>query len=196
DDYLLMEKWEDYVLYDEDQFETIVWRVIPEASTRVAELIAGNVDIITNVLPDQHDAVNASGVAEIQAVQGFRRIFAGFNFTENMEGLPGAEEIKDPAVRRALQYAVDVPTICSALLGVECERANGMVNAPNNHPDLEPYPYDPEKAEQLLDEAGYPRGEDGVRFEVILQGGRNRYLNDENVILTICQSFDDIGVKT
>jgi len=196
DDYILMEKWADYALYDEDQFDTIVWRVIPEASTRVAELIAGNVDIITNVLPDQHDAVNASGVAEIQAVQGFRRIFAGFNFTENMEGLPGAEEIKDPAVRVALQYAVDVPTICSALLGVECERANGMVNAPNNHPDLEPYPYDPEKAEQLLDEAGYPRGEDGVRFEVIFQGGRNRYLNDENVILTICQSFDDIGVKT
>ncbi|MGJ3238667.1 MAG: ABC transporter substrate-binding protein, partial [Anaerolineae bacterium] len=68
DDYILMEKWEDYALYDEDQFETIVWRVIPEASTRVAELIAGNVDIITNVLPDQHDAVDASGVAEIQAV--------------------------------------------------------------------------------------------------------------------------------
>jgi len=196
DDYLVMEKWADYALYDEDQFDTIVWRVIPEASTRVAELIAGNVDIITNVLPDQHDAVNTSGNAEIQAVQGFRRIFAGFNFTENMEGLPGAEEIKDPAVRVALQYAVDVPTICSALLGVECERANGMVNAPGNHPDLEPYPYDPAKAEELLDEAGYPRGDDGVRFEVVFQGGRNRYLNDEAVILTICQSFDDIGVKT
>lgn len=196
DDYLLMEKWEDYALYNPDTFQTIVWRVIPEASTRVAELIAGNVDIITNVLPDQHEAVNASGVAEVQAVQGFRRIFAGFNFTENMEGLPGAEEIKDPAVRVALQYAVDVPTICSALLGVECERANGMVNAPNNHPDLEPYPYDPAKAEELLDEAGYPRGEDGIRFSTILQGGRNRYLNDEAVILTICQSFNDIGVQT
>ena len=196
DDYILMEKWADYVHFDEEHFDQIVWRVIPEASTRVAELIAGNVDIITNVLPDQHDAVNASGVAEVQAVQGFRRIFAGFNFTENMEGLPGAEEIKNPAVRIALQYAVDVPTICSALLGVECERADGMVNAPNDHPDLEPYPYDPAKAEELLDEAGYPRGDDGVRFEVILQGGRNRYLNDENVILTICQSLDNIGVQT
>ena len=196
DDYILMEKWEDYALFDEEQFDTIVWRVIPEASTRVAELIAGNIDIITNVLPDQHDAVNNSGVAEVQAVQGFRRIFAGFNFTDRMEGLPGAEEIKDPAVRVALQYAIDVPTICSALLGVECERANGMVNAPNNHPDLEPYPYDPAQAEALLDEAGYPRGDDGVRFEVIVQGGRNRYLNDENVILTICQYFDDIGVQT
>ncbi|NDJ62300.1 MAG: ABC transporter substrate-binding protein [Chloroflexi bacterium] len=196
DDYLLMEKWDDYALFDPDTFEQIVWRVIPEASTRVAELIAGNVDIITNVLPDQHDAVNNSGVAEIQAVQGFRRIFIGFNFTDNVEGLPGAEEVQDPAVRVALQYAVDVPTICAARLGVECERANGMVNAPNNHPELEPYPYDPEQAEALLDEAGYPRDENGVRFEMILQGGRNRYLNDEAVILTICQYLDDIGVQT
>lgn len=196
DDYILMERWDDYALADPNTFQQIVWRVVPESSTRTAELIAGNIDIITNVPPDQHDAVNASGVAEVQAVQGFRRIFAGFNFTDNMEGLPGAEEIKDPAVRVALQYAVDVPTICSALLGVECVRANGMVNEPNNHPDLEPYPYDPELAEQLLDEAGYPRGEDGVRFEVIMQGGRNRYLNDEQVILTICQYFDDIGVQT
>ncbi len=196
DDYLLMEKWDDYALFNEDTFQTIVWRVIPESSTRTAELIAGNIDIITNVPPDQHDAVNASGAAEVQAVQGFRRIFAGFNFTDNMEGLPGAEEIKDTAVRVALQYAIDVPTICSALLGVECVRANGMVNAPNNHPDLEPYPYDPARAEELLDEAGYPRGDDGVRFNVIFQGGRNRYLNDEQVILTICQYFDDIGVQT
>lgn len=196
DDYLLMEKWEDYALFNPDTFDRIVWRVIPESSTRTAELIAGNVDIITNVPPDQHEVVNASGIAEVQAVQGFRRIFMGFNFTENMEGLPGAEEIKSTEVRVALQYAVDVPTICSALLGVECERANGMVNAPNNHPDLEPYPYDPAKAEELLDAAGYPRGEDGVRFDVIVQGGRNRYLNDEQVILTICQYFEDIGVRT
>ncbi len=196
DDYLLMEKWEDYVLFNPDTFQNIVWRVIPEASTRTAELIAGNVDIITNVLPDQHAAVNDSGVAEIQAVQGLRRIFVGFNFTDSMEGLPGAEEIKDPAVRVAVQYAIDVPTICAALLGVECTRANGMVNPPNNHPELEPYPYDPETAERLLDEAGYPRGDDGIRFSTILQGGRNRYLNDEAVILTICQYLTDIGIQT
>ena len=45
--------------------QRIVWRIIPEASTRSAELIAGNVDIITNVAPDQIDAVNASGGAAV-----------------------------------------------------------------------------------------------------------------------------------
>jgi hypothetical protein len=62
--------------------ERIVWRIIPEASTRSAELIAGNVDIITNVAPDQIDAVNASGAAEVQAVQGTRRMYVGFNLSE------------------------------------------------------------------------------------------------------------------
>ncbi|MEO1442087.1 MAG: ABC transporter substrate-binding protein, partial [Chloroflexota bacterium] len=42
-------------------FETLVWRVIPENSTRAAELIAGNVDIIANLVPDQQDAVANSG---------------------------------------------------------------------------------------------------------------------------------------
>ena len=39
-------------------FKTIIYRIIPEASTRSAELIAGNVDIITNVAPDQVEAIN------------------------------------------------------------------------------------------------------------------------------------------
>ena len=59
DDYILMEKWADFKLRDV-AFDKIVWRVMPEASTRSAELIAGNVDIITNVPPDQHAAINSS----------------------------------------------------------------------------------------------------------------------------------------
>lgn len=196
DDYILLERWDEFTLR-EPEFERLVWRVIPESSTRTAELIAGNVDIIANVPPDQHDAVNNSGNAEIQAVEGLRRIYVGFNFTDQFEtaGSEGAEAIKKTDVRVALQYAVDVPTICAALLGTECERATGLVNEPNAHPDLEPYPYDPEMAEQLLDEAGYPRGEDGIRFDLTLMAGRGRYLNDEQVVLAICQYLSDVGIN-
>ena len=99
-------------------------------------------------------------------------------------------------MRRALQYAVDVPTICATLLNTECERATGLVNPPNDNPNLEPYPYDPNMAEQLLDEAGYPRGEDGVRFAITLQAPSGRYLNDANVALAIGQYLSDVGVQT
>jgi ABC-type transport system substrate-binding protein len=169
--------------------------IIPEASTRSAELIAGNVDIITNVAPDQVDAINGSGTAEVQAVQGTRRMYVGFNLSEPFAAMPGGDAIQDPAVRRALQYAIDVPTICEQLLNFPCERATGLVNPPNDHPELEPYPYDPAMAEQLLDEAGWPRLEDGNRFTIRFQAGRGRYLNDENVVLAIAQYLTDVGIN-
>jgi peptide/nickel transport system substrate-binding protein len=194
DDYVLIEKVPDFTLR-EVNFERIYWRVIPEASTRTAELIAGNVDIIANVPPDQVDAVNNSGTAEVQAVQGTRRMYVGFQFGENFADSPGYDAIQNTDVRVALQYAVDVPTICSTLLGVECTRASSMVNPPNDNPNLTPYPYDPAMAEQLLDEAGWPRGENGVRFDITLMGPRGRYLNDEAVVQAIGQYLTDVGVN-
>lgn len=175
-------------------FERIVWRIIPEASTRSAELMAGNVDIITNVAPDQMDVINNSGVAEVNPIQGTRRMYVGFNLSDTMAQEPGGDAIQDPAVRRALQYAVDVPTICKQLLNFECERMTGIVNPPNANQSLEPYPYDPEKAEQLLDEAGWPRGDDGTRFSIRFQAGQGRYLNDANVVQAIAQYLSDVGL--
>lgn len=180
---------------DPGNFEKIVFRIIPEASTRTAELLIGNVDIITNVSPDQVEAIDASDSAVVQKVQGTRRMYIGFNQKAKFDD-KGGMAIKKPEVRRALQYAVDVPSICTQLLNFECERATGLVNPPNDHPDLEPYPYDPAKAEELLDAAGYPRDENGVRFETVLESPRGRYLNDVNVALAVGQFLTDIGVKT
>jgi peptide/nickel transport system substrate-binding protein len=195
DEYVRIERVDSFTLRD-PQFQTIIWRVIPEASTRTAELIAGNVDIIANVPPDQIASINGSGTAEVQAVAGTRRIYVGFQFSEDFADAPGYEALQKTEVRVALQYAIDVPTICTALLGTECERASSMVNPPNNNPNLEPYPYDPARAEELLDAAGYPRGADGVRFRTVLMGPRGRYLNDVAVVQAIGQYLTDVGVET
>jgi peptide/nickel transport system substrate-binding protein len=189
-DRIELERWQ-----DRGTFERIVFRVIPEPTTRVAELLTGNVDVIMNVPPDQMDVVNASGVASVQAVQGLRRMYIGFNQDPSFEG-EGAEAIRKEEVRRALQYAVDVPAICEQLLNFECRRMTGLVNPPNDHPELEPYPYDPATAERLLDEAGYPRGEDGVRFSIKVQSPRGRYLNDANVALAVGAFLTEVGVQT
>ncbi len=195
DDHITLEKVEGFTLR-ETFFQTEIWRTIPEASTRVAELIAGNVDVIANVPPDQVEAVNASGTAAVQAVAGTRRMYVGFQFGENFKDAPGYEALQKKEVRVALQYAVDVPTICSTLLGTECERASSIVNKPNDNPNLSPYPYDPVKAGELLDAAGYPKDANGVRFETTLMGPRGRYLNDANVVQAIGQYLNDVGVKT
>jgi peptide/nickel transport system substrate-binding protein len=187
---LVLEKWQ-----GEGNFDRIVYRIIPEDSTRIAELLVGNVDIITNVAPDQVEVIEDSGNAEVQIMQGLRRMYIGFNQDPEFDGIAG-EAVRDENVRRALQYAVDVPSICRQLLNFECERATGLVNPPNGHPDLEPYPYDPATAERLLDEAGYPRGEDGVRFEITLQSPNGRYVNDANVALAVGAYLTEVGVET
>ena len=196
DDHVTLTKNPDFTL-EPGNFETLVWRTIPEPSTRSAELIAGNVDIVAGISPDQQDAINNSGGASVISVSGTRRIYIGFNFKPSFaEASEGGAAIQKTDVRVALQYAVDVPTICESLLSTPCERANGMVNPPNDDPNLEPYPFDPAKAEQLLDEAGYPRGDDGVRFSLTLQSPNGRYLNDANVALAVGQYLSDIGVET
>jgi peptide/nickel transport system substrate-binding protein len=177
-------------------FENLIWRVIPEASTRTAELIAGNVDMITNASPDQVDAIDASNSAKVQKVSGTRRMYVGFHQGEEYAVTEGGAAIQKAEVRRAIQYAVDVEAICANLLNAPCERATGLVNPNNAHPTLKPYPYNPEIAEYLLDQAGYPRDGNGVRFEITLEAGQGRYLNDKNVVLAICQYLDDIGIKT
>ncbi len=196
DDRVVLQQVEDFNLVDAT-FQTLVWRAIPEASTRSAELIAGNVDVAAGISPDQQDAINSAGAASVISVSGTRRIYIGFNFKpEFAEASEGGAAIQETAVRVALQYAVDVPTICETLLGTSCERSTGLVNPPNDNPELEPYPYDPDMAEQLLDQAGYPRGDDGVRFSLTLQSPNGRYLNDANVALAVGQYLSDIGVET
>jgi peptide/nickel transport system substrate-binding protein len=195
DSHTLIARVEDFGLRD-SFYDEIEWRVIPEASTRSAELIAGNVHIITNVPPDQHAAINAEDGVKVEGVAGTRRMYVGFNQRDIFDDTEGGQAIKNTDVRVALQYAVDVPTICSTLLAFECERASSMVNKPNDNANLAPYPYDPAKAGELLDAAGYPAGDDGVRFEITLQAGRGRYLNDVAVVQAIGQYLTDAGVKT
>jgi peptide/nickel transport system substrate-binding protein len=176
-------------------FDRIIWRVIPEASTRAAELMAGNLDVITSVAPDQIDTVNRSANAKVQSVSGTRRMYVGFQQNPIFK-TPGGEAVRKADVRRALQYAVDVPTICEQLLRVTCQRATDLVNPPLGNLDIKPYPYDPAMAEKLLDAAGYKRNAAGIRFELTMQAPNGRYLNDKNVALAIGQYLSDIGVKT
>ena len=200
DDRMVLERVADYPLAVEGAFDRIIWRVIPEASTRAAELMAGNVDIVANISPDQAPTINASGRANVQAVAGTRRIYVGFNlrdeFAASYDDKTALEAINNVLVRRAINHAVDVESICSQLLGTDCVRATGLVNPPNDNQSLSPYAYDPELAERLLDEAGYPRGANGVRFNIRLQSPNNRYLNDANVALAVGQFLSDVGVNT
>jgi len=199
-EYISMHKVEGFGLRDAG-FDELVWRFIPEPSTAVAEVITGNVDIYKEFPPTQADAINNSGLAEGRFFEGTTRIYIGFNlnpdapFRVETPSL-GADAIMETDVRVALQYAIDVHAICEQLLLTTCERATSLVNSPNNHPTLEPYPYDPAKAEELLDAAGYPRGDDGVRFSLEMKSRRLTGAMSPEVVLATAQYLTDIGVQT
>ncbi len=184
-------------------FDEIVWRFIPEPSTAVAEVITGNVDIYKEFPANQADAIRNSGMAEARFFPGTTRTYIGFNLNpdapfrvDNPDHL-GSQAIMETDVRVALQYAIDTDAICENLLLTTCERATSLVNPSNaDHPTLEPYPYDPAKAEELLDAAGYPRGEDGVRFSLEMKSRRLSGAMAPEVVLATAQMLSDIGVQT
>lgn len=196
-DYMTMKRVENFTLR-ETFFNEIVWRVFPEAATATAEMITGNVDIIKAFGADQVEPLEASGVVTILNYPSTARTYVGFNMNPNLDfrNTPGGEAIMKTEVRVAMQYAVDVSTICTQLLAAECTRMNGPVAMPNHHPDLPPYPYDPAKAEELLDAAGYPRGDNGVRFELGLKAINRPGAVGGEVAQVVAQYLSDVGVQT
>ncbi len=196
-EYITMNRVEDFPLR-ETFFPEIAWRIFPERSTATAEMVVGNVDVIKGISADQADPINNSGVASVVSYASTIRAYVGFNMVPDLpfrETL-GGQAIMETPVRIALQYAINVEAICTQLLGAECTRATGPVNPPNDNADLVPYPYDPEEAERLLDEAGYPRDENGVRFELVLKARNIPGAVGTEVAQVIGQFLSDVGVQT
>jgi peptide/nickel transport system substrate-binding protein len=135
------------------EVDRVVFRPIPEAATRVAELQAGGVHLIQDVLPDQMDELEAAGLTVVpdEAFQ-LQYVF----FVTDDESAP----TYDVRVRQALNYAVDVDAIIENLLaGLGSHIASPIgPGYLGYNPEVEPYPYDPDKARALLAEAGYPDG--------------------------------------
>ena len=173
----------------------VVMRVIPEPTTRVSELVTGGVDLIAAVPLDQRSVVTDAGMTNISYADGrvaVARINASNKGTsaENAEGetARGFEALADARVRQALNYAVDRQTIIDALLGGTATPL-GQPFVPGGfgyNPNNEPYPYDPDKARELLAEAGYG---DGFTFKLTAQ---NTVLSD--VLTALVDYFADVGV--
>jgi peptide/nickel transport system substrate-binding protein len=141
--------------------EELVFRFTPEAQTRLAMLEAGEVDFV-DLLPFQDVArVRDSGQF---AVTGF--LLPGMPQMNYMHtGLAPTDDIN---VRKAIIYATDKQGIIDSVYFGMVEPAYGPLSRafPEYDPALEEmYSYDPERAMQLLDEAGWKMGPDGVRVK-------------------------------
>lgn len=140
---VVMEANEDY-FQGVPGVERIIWRTIPEEATRVAELLAGSVDIIHPVAPDSVPQLRAAGMnLEITASTRMRMLMMNVR-----EGSPFA----DVEVRKAMNKAINKDEIVDFIYGglaVPYEHAAGVGQA--GHIDgYDPFPYDPEAAGAVL----------------------------------------------
>ena len=132
--------------------DRIIWRPIPEPSTRVNALVGGEVDMIAAVPPDNVEQLAAEGM--IVAMGTHPHIWwLNLNHSE--------APFSDVRVRQAANHAIDKQGMAEKLLRDTALPAFSMVSRTSVGFDPEwtdPYPYDPERAKALLAEAGYPDG--------------------------------------
>lgn len=130
--------------------------IIREAgpAARLAELLAGNADILANFLPSQVPAVENDDNTSILTTSGNNFISSYFNLIDP------ASPLQNAGVRQALNLAVDMDSIVEFLWGGLGEPIATLVPPLDFgfNPDVEPFGFDPDEARRLLEQAGYPEG--------------------------------------
>jgi peptide/nickel transport system substrate-binding protein len=160
--------------------ERVVYRFVPEVTTRIADLSTGTSHLITEIPASQLPAVSdAGGNAVESAVVGsaFIRIATD------------QAPFDDPLVRQALNHAIDVQAIGEALVSAEAMRLASLFPDSRSmafNPELDPYAYDPERARGLMQEAGFG---DGFETQLEVTAGARR-----DVAEAIAAQLAEVGV--
>jgi peptide/nickel transport system substrate-binding protein len=170
-------------------YRSVRWRVIPESGGRVAGLLAGEVDIVKDLPSDDFDRIDADSNLDALWTRSIRTPFIGI-YPDSPK--TGAEPFADVRVRRAVNHAVNVDVIIEALLGGRAFRTATLMTPDfPGYLDLEPYEYDPERARELLAEAGYPDGFE-VTFETWTAGPAPKPLELTQVLAS---QLEQVGVS-
>ncbi|MEI6877212.1 MAG: ABC transporter substrate-binding protein, partial [Spirochaetota bacterium] len=163
----------------------VEFQFVSSAASRVATLLGGRADLIVDPPITAKAQIDGNPNTSFAAETGTRVLFVGLDTVQD-------SPLKDARVRQALNYAVDKKTIITRLIGSFGEETVALLTARDFgfNPDLKPYPFDPQKARQLLADAGYPNG-----FSIKIDATSGRYINDSVVVQAIVGYLGDVGVK-
>ncbi len=165
--------------------DNLVIREIPESSVRIASLLAGETHIIQSVPFDLISQVNASSNAKVDEVTTTISLVLTFDTRK--------PPFDNPKVREAFDYAIDKETLQKELLKGTGEILQGQLLTSKTfgfNPDLKARPFDPDKARQLLKEAGY----DGSKpFAITTQSGK--YPSDIDICNAVVGMLGNVGVS-
>jgi peptide/nickel transport system substrate-binding protein len=158
--------------------DRVVWKPIPDDFARLSALQRAEVDVITNVPPDQMKLVKTVTVPSTRIVV----------FQMNATQPP----LADKRVRQALHYATDIPSIVKNLYAGQGKPFSGGLADTDfgYNPAIKPYPYDPARAKTLLGEAGYPNG-----IDVTLYAGSGTMVNDKQLLEALADMWSKAGIR-
>jgi peptide/nickel transport system substrate-binding protein len=186
-DRIVLEANPDYHEEGLPRLARLIFRPIPEEATRIAAVQTGEIHI-ANRLPAE-EAQRLLGAEGIQIVRYpvDRVYYIAFNNLTSGIGTP----LENKLVRQALNYAVDRQSIVDALFNGYATLITGFVTSGNLGFDdsLEPYPYDPDKARELLAEAGFADG-----FEIGFACPTGAYTNFEDVCEAVGGYLNEVGI--
>jgi peptide/nickel transport system substrate-binding protein len=182
-------------------WEKVTLRLLPNDASRVAALLAGDVQAIEYVPTSDVAKIRADRRLNVYKVVADRLIYLHMDsdrdqspFIFDKTGRPLAKNpLKDARVRKALSKALNRTAIVDKVMEGEAVAAGqllaeGMFGVTRN---LKVEAYDPEGAKKLLAEAGYPDG-----FGLTIHSPNNRYVNDAKIAQAVAQMLTRIGIAT
>jgi peptide/nickel transport system substrate-binding protein len=190
---MVFERFDDYFLPDRlPKFKRLVVRVVPDAATRVAALQAGQADIIAAnplMVPD----ITAAGGSVAYAKE------AAYPDIRYVDCWDTSSWCYPKQVRQALEYAVDKDAILSQLYGADAGAVKGWQWVTPSSLGYEagvtdPYPYDLDKAKQLLADAGFPDGKGIPNVVINVWDGAVPFLPEVAEILK--DSWAQLGIQS
>lgn len=162
----------------------LLFRVVRDENTRILELIGKKADVIdSDFSPVNLSELRKQPHLKIDQMKGLGYTYLAMNLRPpRTEDVKGSDKyltraaLSNKKVRQALARALNIDEIIKTVLLNTADRASGLV--PGGHwakdSNLEPIKFDPTLAEKLLDEAGFKRGPDGMRFKVTISIMPNR----------------------
>jgi peptide/nickel transport system substrate-binding protein len=166
------------------KIDEVIYKNIQEDAARIAALESGQADIISNLPPHEVERLKSNPRLRVQPVQGLRPIFLVLS--------PAYKPLDNPKVRRAITHAIDRDRIIKHVLEGNAYPLKGLLGPQvfGYDPNARAYPHDPDKAKQLLSEAGFANG-----FEIDYHSPTGRYPKDREVAQVIVEQLSKVGIK-
>ncbi|MFW5799247.1 MAG: ABC transporter substrate-binding protein [Spirochaetota bacterium] len=186
DDTTILERNEDY-WGKKAYLERLIFKIYPDNASRVLALEKGEADIIDTPDRDNLERLAAMDRIKIQKKEGLTVGYVAINVEQ--------EPFNDVRVRQAVNHAVNKEEIIKGVYGILGEP--GKVPLPPSlwgyNKEKSDYEYNPEKAKELLKEAGY---EDGFEFDLFAMKETRPYNPNPSKVAEIMQAqLADVGLK-